>query len=226
MIPSFAIDIVRSIPDDATFWQPTPSDINEDGFGYFHDVWPIVTPPASEAARLLGFERAALDYLNGTCRDASDFEQQAEWIEGADDDELAALPVGMQEVFADLNGLDLGVAGLVFALAHVGFYPAASCRAHASRSWAPSPTVLFAAGEERLRALLPLIVTAGVGLQYDKTRGVPLFAVYAQSVVEMVGLGALIFGHRGALRRIPKTARRRRHDRRNRARKQAELTLF
>ncbi|MDV7102051.1 hypothetical protein R4227_18495 [Gordonia amicalis] len=209
MHPQCEVRIALEIPDDAVFWQPTPSEINEEGFGYFHNVWPIVAPTAHETRRVLEADSAGLSYASRNCSTEDEFEEVAKWLESVvpDDDETAP-PAALGDRWTGTEGLDLGVAGLVYSLAHVGFYPAASCRAHTTGSWADCPTVLFAAGQERLMRMLPMIQNAGCGIQYVVSRGVPLFALLAPSTMQFSKLAEAVFAARRELRAIPKTSRR------------------
>ena len=209
MHPQYEVRIALEIPEDAVFWQPTPSEISEEGFGYFQSVWPIVAPTAREAHRVLEADSAGLSYVSENCSTEDEFEKLAKWLESVvpDDDETAP-PAALGDRWTGIERLDLGVAGLVYSLAHVGFYPAASCRAHATRSWADCPTVLFAAGQERLVRMLPMIQNAGCGIEYDVSRGVPLFTLLAPSTVQFSKLAEAVFAARREFRAIPKTSRR------------------
>lgn len=214
MIPNYDIPVDQALPPDVVYWQPKPSDIDEEGFGFFQNVWPLGLPSRSVAHEVLKSERAGLKYLARVCRDDVQFDAQAERLEGfhEDDSDCDPLPPELAGDWTGLNGLEVGVAGLSYMLASTGFYPAASCRAHPTRSWAPCPSVLFAAGEMRLQRLLPLIEASGCGLAYSESRGVPLFDIYAPSVKHMSSLAESVLADYTAFRVTPKTTRRRRRD--------------
>jgi hypothetical protein len=94
-----------------------------------------------------------------------------------------------------LDGLDLGVAALVYALAAYGCLPAASCRGHVTepsqRPWADSPVVYFAADREHADRLVPLVRSSGCGFGFDDERP-RLIVVEAPSVVETMELAESI----------------------------------
>lgn len=207
MIPTYDVDIhVRESFESTDFWQPAPSGIHEEGFGSFQDTWPILSPSVADTAAVIASEEVGLAFLEQTCRDAAQFDEVARDLEAFVLDE--PLPDDIADTFTGLNGLEVGVAGLVYALAHTGYYPAASCRSHAERSWSDCPVVFFATAEPRLRNLIPLAVQAGCGLNANDSRGVPLFVLYAPSIVEMANLARAVFTQRTKLRAMPKTCRR------------------
>ncbi|MDF3285479.1 hypothetical protein [Gordonia sp. N1V] len=207
MIPTYDVDIhVRETFESTDFWQPAPSDIDEEGFAYFQDAWPILSPSVADTAAVIASEEVGLAFLEWTCRDAAQFDEVARDLEAFVLNE--PLPDDVADAFTGLNGLEVGVAGLVYALACTGYYPAASCRSHAERSWSDCPVVFFATAEPRLRNLIPLAVEAGCGLDANNSRGVPLFVLYAPSTVEMANLARAVFAQRTELRAMPKTSRR------------------
>jgi hypothetical protein len=133
------------------------------GIGFFHDVWTIIDIPLSDAAALVAYERSVAAVIDELASTPSDFERLAAVAEyGLVDDweditaqERAALE-GVVSDMPEIEGLDLGVAGLVHALASVGLVPAASCRSHVGKpSWSPFPVVLCAATEAQARTLQP-----------------------------------------------------------------------
>ena len=131
-------------------------------------------------------------------RTAEDFDRLARLVEWWDPDDLGqgASPeersllkstVG-ESNSADLGGLEMGVAGLAYALASAGMVPAASCRAHTGdRPWSYSPVVLFAADECHARQLEPLVRNAGCVFAVDAGRG-HLLVVSASSVRNLMEL--------------------------------------
>lgn len=133
-----------TIPSDATFWMPKPEDIDVDGIGaFFDDTWLIKDVPVREARRLRQEERRIAEVVGHLATTAEDFDRLAHAVEdGYEPDEpdggydLTAteraklgefLPENEDEGTA-LDSLELGVAGLVYALATVRIIPAASCR--------------------------------------------------------------------------------------------------
>jgi hypothetical protein len=91
-----------------------------------------------------------------------------------------------------LEGLELGVAGLVYALASVGCVPAASCRGHSRpHAWAERPIVLLAADRARAEWLRPLVSGAGCGFCLDDVRP-QILGIEAPSIDEMTALARLV----------------------------------
>lgn len=226
MYPLADVEIDASIPEDASYWVPRPSEITDEGFGYFRDVWPLVGARTKEVAPLLAWERHAAAYVASESEDVRSFDSLARNVETYmpdSDDSEAELPAELRAEWTSLCGLELGVSGLAHALSNAGCYPAASCRTHPDRHWTAVPVVLFASDRRRLARLHPLIVTTGCGLAADATRGDPLFAVYARSIVELMDLAQQLFKHRSEFRALPKTDRR---QRKPRSRRRDQQTLF
>lgn len=74
-------------------------------------------------------------------------------VEGITPHQLSALVDHFPEA-EELEDLEIGVAGLVYALAAAGIYPAASCRGHTDPNpWSKSPVVFFAADRSHAEAL-------------------------------------------------------------------------
>lgn len=213
MYPVAEVQIASSIPADASFWVPKPREIGDEGFGFFRDVWPITNALTAETKRLLEWERVAAAYAAEAAQDANEFEVLARRIEAfdpGDDSPPAEFPEVLTEDWFGLAGLELGVAGLTYALSNAGFFPAASCRSHAERSWSDSPVVLFAGDEVRVQLLQPLIEESGCGLRAEHGRGEPLLVTYARTIQEMMNLAEALFQQRVDFRKLPKTGRRQR----------------
>lgn len=213
MYPLADVEIDSTIPANASYWVPKPSEISEEGFGYFRDVWALVGARTRDVAPLLKWERRAAEYVTRASHDAWQFDQLAKIIETYspdDDDNEGQLPAELQEGWTGLGGLELGVSGLAHALSNAGFYPAASCRTHPDRHWSESPVLLFASDRERLARLHRLAAPTGCGLSADNSRGDPLFTVYSRSIVELMDLAQRLFAERSDFRTLPKTDRKRR----------------
>jgi len=89
-----------------------------------------------------------------------------------------------------LGGLEVGVSGLVHALAAIGCPTAASCRSHAhARSWSDCPVVFFACADTQMEPLTELIASAGCGLGEERS----ILKIYAPSIREMsVAAGSIL----------------------------------
>lgn len=212
MYPVREVMIDSSIPANADYWVPKPSDIDDEGYGcYFRDVWPLVGVSTKEAKAVIEWERKAAQYVTRRSASEVEFEALAEAIEGYSpegDDGDTFIPQELSRNWAGLGGLDLGVSGLAHALSNAGFYPAASCRTHIGHSWSDRPVILFASDHERLVRLQPFIQRAYCGLHADASRGKPLFAVYSRSILELMELASTLFEHRVEFRSLPKRGRR------------------
>lgn len=169
-----------TLPENAAFWIPQADEIDEDGFGggYFHDTWLIKDVPIAEALEVMGTEHEIANLVDGLAADEQDFERLASAAEfpsvfDPEEDLSEAERDALSTVVWDisvLEGLELGVSGLAHALATVQMLPAASCRSHIERSWSEAPVVLFAADEQRARALQPLAEASGCTFAIDPER--------------------------------------------------------
>ncbi|MBN2177052.1 MAG: hypothetical protein JW722_05270 [Demequinaceae bacterium] len=205
------MEVVVDVPKYASFWVPKPLDIDEEGFGFFRNVRPIVAVGTFETATLLESETLAADYVGTRATTELEFDTLAAALESFDgqwdDDDIPDVS-DIDSRFQGLEGLELGVAGLVFALSNAGFYPAASCRSHPNdASWSPNPIVYFAGDEPRMRLLELLASSAGCGVELASDRD-NLFVVYAPSVCETMALARTLFTDRVRFRKLPKTNRR------------------
>jgi hypothetical protein len=203
---------------------PDPEMISEEGFGGFRGTWYIGRVAKAHLEAILREEAELMRIVDAVAATSEEFEELASAIEGCDleplSDELreAAMKEGLaaciDEETTPLDGLELGVAGLTYALGSVGCLTAASCRWHISdRSWSDVPVVFFAAPTWRLELLAELIAAAGCGLVDD--RG--MLEVVAPSIRNTHELAENIAAERERFRRKPDRWRtradwRRRHD--------------
>jgi len=167
------------LPADAEFWVPGPEDIDEyEGFGLFQDVWTITDVPVAEAAAVASEDRELCRVVGDLARDAAGFDLiamavqagSADEVEGISDATLAALGPYLTGRVA-LEGLEAGVAGLVYMLAAAGMFPAASCRGHPEPdAWSAFPVVFLAADRPHAEALQPLVACSGCGFTSDPLR--------------------------------------------------------
>ncbi|MEU7872816.1 hypothetical protein [Dactylosporangium sp. NPDC049140] len=198
MIPVVDFDPNPELPREATFWMPSEQDR---ALGYFHDMWEIGDVSREDAMSAVDTERSAITALDLLAPDAETFEVMARVLEAygtelppEDDpadlemfDLLAAhTSIGMGE----LEGLEIGVAGLSLALSAIGCVPAASCRSHTGEhSWSYAPVVIFATSRSRAEWLQPLAARCDCGFEVDAARP-KLLAVVARSVTDMNRLAA------------------------------------
>jgi hypothetical protein len=196
MIPRYDIEIAPQIPANATFWTPTEEELEENGApGDFHDTERIETD-RDEAESVLEAERVAIDYVDAHSATASEFDELSDEIEF----EVPDWPTEDAPSFITegdwygVNGLELGVAGLVYALNAVGVVTAASCRSHAAphRRWSEHPVVIVAANESQSQLLQPLVASAGCGFEIDGMNRPHLLGICGPSIVEMMVLGRAV----------------------------------
>jgi hypothetical protein len=212
MFPSSSLSGSVAIPSGATFWMPKPEDIDEEGIGVFcRETWLIKDVPVREARRLRQNERRIAEVIGRLATTAEHFDRLAHVVEdGIDPDEPdeAYTVTGIERVALDefisddetdaLDSLELGVAGLVYALATVRIIPAASCRGHpGDRAWSDVPVVLFAATEYRVRALQPLVEATNCRFDIDAARP-ELLAVMGRSILDTMALADAVLGTRRA----------------------------
>ncbi|MGH3218980.1 MAG: hypothetical protein ACRDPY_09780 [Streptosporangiaceae bacterium] len=205
MYPRTDVELNAELPSTAEFWTPEPDDIDEEGFGYFRDVWAIVGVPEDEARQMLHKDRAASFFVSELASTEAEFDAIARVIETGVSDYAEDLSAAKRAalgpyIAADeddpvpLDGLDVGVAGLVYALSAAGAYPAASCRGHhGDHSWSHVPVVLFAIDRCRANVLAPLVREAGCGFEIDTARA-ELLVVYSASIEGTIALAEAVIG--------------------------------
>jgi hypothetical protein len=177
--PTADIELDPSLPAGAEFWEPDPEEIDEyAGFGLFQDVWPITDVSVDDAIAVAREDGLLCQVVDGLARDAADFDVLAAAVEtgsAGEDDEITAESLPALTPYltgkAALEGLEAGVAGLVYALSAAGMYPAASCRGHPEPgSWSAIPVVMFAADRAHAEALQPLVESSRCGFHLDPVR--------------------------------------------------------
>jgi hypothetical protein len=195
VIPNSEERFKEALPVQASFWMPSEQEILDDtALGFFHDVWILVDVDAAEARAVVTEERQILDYLDSLANTADEFEELATAVESADPDSLdhKRFPADSidenwirRDDFPPLEGLEVGVAGLSYALAAMGCVPQASCRGHLGRgAWSPYPVVYVAIDEPRARRLEALVADTGCGFCIDPERS-ELLVVAAASITSM-----------------------------------------
>lgn len=207
MIPRTPLQLVTSVPPGHTGWTPRRDDVSEEGFGGFRDTWLIRGVGIREAKALIQVERELIDLADRYASDSVEFDAICSALEACD---AGTLPARLREpsVPADIavhvhgdddyspsKGLDLGVGGLVYSLAAVGFWTAASCRGHSGKyAWSDHPIVAFACDRHRVAAFQPWVESAGCGLTTDEHRE-GLLAVVAESVEDTMALARMVTDH-------------------------------
>ncbi len=196
MYPTADIDLDPSLPASAEYWEPDPEEIDEfEGFGLFQDVWPIIDVSVDDAIAVAREDGLLCQVVGVLAQDAADFDVLAAAVEtgsAGEDDEITAENLQALAPYltgkAALEGLEAGVAGLVYALSAAGMYPAASCRGHPELdSWSAIPVVMFAADRVHAEALQPLVESSECGFDLDPVRP-ELLVINGRSVKDTLRL--------------------------------------
>ena len=224
MYPRTELNLDPDLPSSAEYWTPQAEDIGEEGFGYFRDVWPILDVTEDEARNLQEEDRRLASFVSLMASKEDEFEIIARTIERASDaygyeklrpeqrSQLERYLVPEEDDYeAVLGGLDIGVAGLVYAISAAGMFPAASCRGHSvDRAWSDVPVVLFAADLPHARVLQPLVRTANCGFTTDRARP-ELLVVTAGSIDDTLKLADDIIDNLESFRAVQPPANRIEH---------------
>jgi hypothetical protein len=201
MYPTTDVKLDPQLPSAAQFWTPSQSDLEEDeGFGFFREVWPIFDITETEAREITLRDRSLAVFVSNLAANNVEFDLIAtavetgsvEDIEGLTQEQYTALTPYMTDMTA-LENLEIGVAGLAYSLAAAGMYPAASCRGHPA-GWSEVPVVFLAADREHAQLLQPLVREAGCGFDIDPDRP-ELLVILSRSIEETLGLADAILGH-------------------------------
>lgn len=206
MIPRTPLHLDASLPEEHTGWTPGRDDLSEEGFGGFRDTWVIRDVGVRKAKALLEVEGQLIQLADGFSGDAEEFDAICSALENADAEDLPArlqhpaipeeLAVHLGADYSPTEGLDLGVAGLVYALVAVGCWTAASCRGHPkSYAFTDRPVVVLACDRPRASVLQADVERTHCGLTTDGHRE-GLLAGEAESVEEMMALALLVASHR------------------------------
>lgn len=207
------VDVIPHVPTEPAFnlpegvGLPAPDDVDEEGYGVFRNVWYIAPGyPRDDARARLRWERSAVGVVDGLATTAEGFDALARVVEdfhtdgdhrSVESSEYPDLTDHERNAIEDcleggeelLDGLDLGVSALVWALSAAGFLPAASCRGHVGATqWSDRPAVLFAGTRDRVALLEHVIITTGCRLDDGSGNGDGLVAVHAPSVTATMDL--------------------------------------
>lgn len=219
MIPRKGLALVPTVPPGYRFSIPRRSELSDDGegFGPFRDTWLIRNVTLAAAKEVGRAESTLVEVASLVASDTEEFDHIAHALESGTRDELpehlstprmlALLEPHLDEV-TPLEGLELGVAGLVYALAHVGCWTAASCRGHPDQTaWSPSPLVYLATDHHRALALEPLVTAARCGFN-QQVDGDILLAIEAESLEDFMTLAQLVLAARRSFP-VPRSRKRR-----------------
>ncbi|MFJ1845524.1 hypothetical protein [Streptomyces sp. NPDC088146] len=201
MIPFVDLEVDPTLPATVALGLPPEDEIDEEGYGFFRDVWDIGEVSHEEAATIVKEERRLAALVDLAASTPSDFEAIASALEANDPDclpagfaaghpqsEIVELVGGGYDAEPLLGSLELGVAGLSYALTSVGCFTAASCRSHLSHhSWSERPIVYFVAERPTVRWLTLLVRDTGCGFGDGAGHGRLLF-VEAPSITNFMDL--------------------------------------
>jgi hypothetical protein len=162
----------------------------------FHDVWPIAGVSVEEANAVAREDGRLSQVIADLARDVADFDVIAAAVETGsvgEGDEISAESLAALAPYltgtAALEGLEAGVASLVYSLSAAGMFPAASCRGHPGPvSWSTIPVVIFAADRIHAEMLRPLVEGSGCGFGLDPVRP-ELLVINGRSVEGTLRLG-------------------------------------
>jgi hypothetical protein len=198
MIPRMSLGLEPTVPEGHEGWTPRKDDLSEEGFAYFRDTWLIRGIGIREAKEVIALERTLADVAGRLAVDEAEFEALASALEHGDADELPERLIALAELephlsdVPPLEGLELGVSGLVHALSAVGCWPAASCRGHpGDNAWSDHPVVYLAADSHRAAVLQPLVESAECGFNTDPARS-RLLMIEGESIEDMMALAELV----------------------------------
>lgn len=201
MIPRIDLQVEPSFPDGVPMGMPPEDEISEEGYGFFRGVWDISGARRDDALAVIAEERRLVDLVDQVTATPGEFEAVATAVEDGSPD---SLPPGFAdrhphseilEIVGDgdrdegvLDGLEIGVAGLSYALSSIGCFPAASCRSHSSgHSWSQRPVVFFAAERPTVHWLTPMVRDSGCGFGDGSGHG-NLLLVEAPSISNLMDL--------------------------------------
>jgi hypothetical protein len=196
--PRADIEINAELPAEDVYWTPGPADLDdEEGFGLFRDVWLIIDISEEEASAMVAQDRDLSRVADAMADDASSFDDiatavetgSAEGIEFSDDQLLVLGPY--LDGIVKLDNLDLGVAGLVYALSAAGMYPAASSRGDSA--WSGCPVVFLATDRNHAEILQPLVEGSGCGFEIDAGRR--MLVICSASIGGTLNLAEAIISH-------------------------------
>lgn len=200
MFPRTELELDPQLPRAASFWLPAPEDLEEEeGFGYFRDVWQIYGISVEEARHMLDEDQSLSLFTSNLATTEYEFDMIAaavetgsvEGIEGLSEYQLDSLAPYLTDE-GRLDGLEIGVAGLVYCLSAAGMYPAASCRGHTCpNAWSRNPVVLLAAGQAHAEILAPLVKDTNCGFSIDPARA-ELLVVQSRCVENTLNLAKAV----------------------------------
>jgi hypothetical protein len=167
---------------------PTPYTV-VDGFTDVHECQPLIDITWDEALSCIAAESRWIERAS----EAADSARFDKILEGAPDVESGDDGDWL------FRSVEVGAAGLVFALSAAGFATCTSCRGHAGLHGQRRPLVGFNTDPHRLRTLAKCGARAGCGL---KVRDRLALAV-GRSVADLHSMAQGVFGERAIFDALP-----------------------
>lgn len=209
MYPVAEPELSTSIPEGWNFWTPKPSEIDAEGFGYFHEGLDLRGTTAKSARSYLATHLSVFEFISSKANSTEEFDDRASFFEDApfeDDEYLEDADYETREFTSsndcDLGLLELGVGAVAYALSAARMFPAASCRSHSNKqSWAPYPVIYLAASRPRAELLEKLVIESDCGFVVDPARS-DLLVVAAPSLPQILSLANRIVENLSAFRSL------------------------
>lgn len=206
LIPTMRLDVDPSFPASLAMGMPDEDEVSEEGYGYFRDVWAMGEVTHEEAIHMINEERRLVGLVDQGSQSHAEFEALAKALERGEPEylppgyasehpssELLQLLSELDEETPPLDALELGVAGLSYALTSIGCFTAASCRSHRSdTSWTDRPVIFFAAERPTVHWLTPMVRDSGCGFADGSERADKLLIVEAPSITNLMDLAERI----------------------------------
>ena len=189
MYPTTEVELHTQLPSGADFWTPTAEDLEADeGFGYFDNTWPIYDITEAEAAELTSIDRSLSIVAGDLAATEFEFDDIATALETGSADDIEGLRPDQLEAIAPyltdrvtLEGMELGVAGLVYCLAAAECILRRVVEGTQAHRRSRIPVVLLATDRTRAELLAPLVRDSGCGFNIAQSRG-ELLAVESRSI--------------------------------------------
>ncbi|MCX4588584.1 hypothetical protein OG819_02135 [Streptomyces sp. NBC_01549] len=81
MIPTVDMDVDPTFPTDLAMGLPDEEDVDEEGYGYFRDVWTIGEVSHEEAVKMIDEEKRLVSLVDQASQTQAEFEAIAKAIE-------------------------------------------------------------------------------------------------------------------------------------------------
>ncbi|MEU5259307.1 hypothetical protein [Amycolatopsis sp. NPDC021455] len=203
MIPVASLDLTPALPSATRYWIPSDDDVTEEGIGYFRDTWLIYDINPQEASVALTEDERLVNFIDSIAQTVEEYDLISAAIEENDPERLDhLLDAGRASLVSTeindeddphpLDGLEIGVAGIVSALTAAGFLTAASCRGHVGQmAWSSNPVVYVATDRRHADRVAPLVADHHCGFNIDPSRP-ELLVIEAPSAREMLSLARAV----------------------------------